>query len=48
MEVRRLEMELSTVDTQDTPYIFALPLSAVQKQVWLGLMKRVRCGELAS
>lgn len=48
IEVRRLEMELSLVDAYDTPYVFALPTSAAQKQAWLRLMKKVRSGELVS
>lgn len=48
MEVRRLEMELSTTDDHDTPYVFALPLSTPQKLAWTHLMTKVRFGELAS
>lgn len=46
LEVKRLELELSSAGDHDTPYTFALPASTAQMQSWTVLMAKVRRGEL--
>ena len=48
IEVRRLEMELSTAPGYDEPYTFSLPESPKEWSIWLKLMSKVQSGELES
>ena len=46
LEVRRLEMELSTASDHDTPYMFTLPTTLPELLTWTRLMLQVQDGVL--
>ena len=46
LEKQRAMIESGVGGDHDTPYKFAFPSSMPQVITWLGLMKRIQCGEL--